>query len=365
MIKAEVVADSINPWKNRLTTLLVVMPRYILAEFNTHRMLSKNSASSRAIPFHKMLKTVEEHPFIPMAWQKEHTGMQGFEYYENEDDIEELNRRWLNGRDYAVQTAKLLSTGINDLGVTKGLVNRGLEAYMYHTVLVSGTEWMNFFHQRCPEYCIAWIKPDAKNGEEKDGYDIFKSRKDVIKANPHLKDTYTNNLHWLKMNRAMADIHMQATAEAIWDAMNESTPKQLKVDEWHIPFTDNIELSILEQQELVTYAKSITDLKLKVGTARDARTSYISIESEDLPNSVEQLIKDVKLHDEKLLPSGHWSPFEHSAKVMTEQEMFVICRHQGISYAHSKEDTIEHGMFGNFRGFIQYRKMFANENVRK
>ena len=55
-IEATVVADSINPQKDRLTSVLVTMPRIILSEMNTHRMLSKNTSSSRAIPFNKMVQ---------------------------------------------------------------------------------------------------------------------------------------------------------------------------------------------------------------------------------------------------------------------------------------------------------------------
>ena len=70
-IGARVVADSVDPRGNRLTSCLVVTPRIIIAEINTHRMLSKNTSSSRAIPFNKMLEAVETNPFIPIAWQKE------------------------------------------------------------------------------------------------------------------------------------------------------------------------------------------------------------------------------------------------------------------------------------------------------
>ena len=70
-ISAEVVADSIDPRGNRLTSVLVVMPRIIIAEINTHRMLSKNTSSSRAIPFKKMVEAVVNDPFTPIAWQKE------------------------------------------------------------------------------------------------------------------------------------------------------------------------------------------------------------------------------------------------------------------------------------------------------
>lgn len=70
-IKAKIVADSIDPRGNRLTSCLVVMPRIIIAEINTHRMLSKNTSSSRAIPFKKMVEAVQNDPFIHFAWQKE------------------------------------------------------------------------------------------------------------------------------------------------------------------------------------------------------------------------------------------------------------------------------------------------------
>ena len=71
-INAEIVADSLDPRGNRLTSLLITFPRIILAEVNTHRMLSKNTSSSRAIPLKKMIEAVENDPFIPIAWQKDH-----------------------------------------------------------------------------------------------------------------------------------------------------------------------------------------------------------------------------------------------------------------------------------------------------
>jgi thymidylate synthase ThyX len=87
MIQAKIVADSLNPQGDRLTTFIVTFPRIILAEFNTHRMFSRNSASSRAIPFDKMVKSVQENPFIPIVWQKDHKGMQGKEYLTDELSI--------------------------------------------------------------------------------------------------------------------------------------------------------------------------------------------------------------------------------------------------------------------------------------
>ena len=70
-IEAKIVADSTNLQGHRITTFLLTYPRFIHSELMTHRMFSRNSASSRAIPFEKMLKIVEEDPFISIAWQKE------------------------------------------------------------------------------------------------------------------------------------------------------------------------------------------------------------------------------------------------------------------------------------------------------
>ena len=70
-IEAKIIADSISPQNNRLTTFLVTFPRIILSEINTHRMFSRNTSSSRAIPFEKMVGAVQNDPFVPIAWQKE------------------------------------------------------------------------------------------------------------------------------------------------------------------------------------------------------------------------------------------------------------------------------------------------------
>ena len=69
-IQAVIVADSVDTRGNRITSFLLTYPRFIHSELMTHRMFSRNSASSRAIPFEKMVKMIEEDPFIPIAWQK-------------------------------------------------------------------------------------------------------------------------------------------------------------------------------------------------------------------------------------------------------------------------------------------------------
>lgn len=151
-ISAKIVADSINLYGNRITTFVLTFPRYILAEINTHRAFSRNSASSRAIPFKKMVRSIETDPFIPIAWMKEHTGMQGNEYFDDSDMdanglvpmSDRLTELWLHARDHAVINAKRL----NEKGLTKQMCNRLLEPYMWQTAIVTATEWENFLAQR-------------------------------------------------------------------------------------------------------------------------------------------------------------------------------------------------------------------------
>jgi hypothetical protein len=226
MISAKVICDSLSPQGHRITTFELVFPRFILAELNTHRMFSKNSASSRAIPFSKMVKAVQENPFIPMAWQKQHSGMQGTEYITDEKDLKFCNKAWLMARDAAIVHA----TGMNEeLEITKQLCNRLLEPFMYHKVLLTATEFDNFFELRCPQYTVN-VEGTSR---------VFKSKKDLIKVfgkQEDMTDEYFRNI-----NKGQSEIHMMQLAECMYDALNESTPKQLKAGEWHIPGINIIE----------------------------------------------------------------------------------------------------------------------------
>ena len=57
-IKARIVADSMAPNGCRITTFELEFPRIILCEWNTHRQISRNTASSRAIPVAKMIELI-------------------------------------------------------------------------------------------------------------------------------------------------------------------------------------------------------------------------------------------------------------------------------------------------------------------
>lgn len=155
--------DSISPAGVRLTTFMVTFPRFILAEVNTHRMLSRNSASSRAIPVEKRLAAVEDSPFVPEQFGRNQKGMQAGDPLP--DDKSSIARdAWLTACHAACQQARILA----GLGVHKQLANRLLEPFAWHTAIITATEWHHFFSQRChpdaqPEFRrIACMMRDAK-----------------------------------------------------------------------------------------------------------------------------------------------------------------------------------------------------------
>src|SRR5215472_1692852 len=73
---AIVIADSISPEGERLTSVQVTAHRFILAEINTHRVLSRSYRSSRAVPTVKLLEEVKTAPAMPVFWGKNEPGMQ-------------------------------------------------------------------------------------------------------------------------------------------------------------------------------------------------------------------------------------------------------------------------------------------------
>jgi thymidylate synthase ThyX len=311
MISARIIADSKNRFGNRITTFVLTFPRIVLAEFNTHRMLSKNSASSRAIPFKKMLRLVMSNPFIPIAWMKEHKGMQGTDFHVHPVKVWILKQLWLTARNFAVVAAWLLSKA----GLTKQICNRLLEPFMWHTVIATGTEWENFFALRAQD---------------------------------------------------QAEIHIQELALQMLEVYNKSEAKLLKEGEWHIPFGDQFVMEKLGEvydklyynpSLYVSFPAVIDDIKVRIATARCARVSYMNFEGKD------DYEADIKLYD-RLSSSGHFSPFEHCAKAMTEEEYIYNINgklEDGVFEIPAPKEEAE-GWCGNFRGFIQLRKTLQGEN---
>ena len=346
MIKAEIVAHSLSPQGEELISVLATFPRIILAEVNTHRMLSKNTSSSRAIPFLKMVETIETNPFIPIAWQKEHKGMQGTEYLTEERDTSMAIQKWLRTRDLVVQEAKFLNDSVK---VTKQLTNRLLEPFMWTTMLITGSKsgWENFFRLRCPNY----------------GGVGYRSKKEAIKAKAFqgIRIPLHTDLDWLKHNTGQAEIHIMDLAEKIWDAKNESTPVQLEAGQWHIPFWDKINLNFGDFFNITgkgtTNFQHIEELKVKMSVAMGARTSYTTVGEEKEINP-ETLIG---LHDKLLTwDPPHSSPFEHCARAMDETEYFEFYRGRSFLDISEGEEQCATGWCYNLKGFIPYRYLVDN-----
>lgn len=263
-----VLKDSISEAGDRLTSMEVRFYRGVLAEFNTHRAFSRNSASSRAIPVLKMIKKVLDDPYIPDYWGKYQKGMQAHEEVSNPDEKVE---QWLEGRDNAVKTAlgllygdtytdymrKYLPVevatevlevhdGLPDDAVHKQIANRVLEPYMWHTVLVTGTNWDNFF--------------DLRNHED-------------------------------------ADPAIYQIAYQMQLAYEDSLPEALDLGQWHLPLLDDNELEEIG-----------IDTAKKISAARCARVSYLT------HDGVRSYEADMALFNRLVQGKPHLSPLEHVAR---------------------------------------------------
>lgn len=257
-IYAKVIADSISPIGARLTTMEIQCHRFVLAEFNTHRRFSRNSASSRAIPFDKQLARMEELGLAyPLSWPREQSGMQGGEEFDD-DQIEKFRDIWAMGARTQIQVAEAL----HNTGVHKSVVNRILEPFMWHKIIVSSTEWKNFFDQRCSP---------------------------------------------------LAQPEIRVVAEHMQYALQNSEPKKIGWHEWHLPYVDDEDYESFEDLKNHGYDKRMMrEVPLRVSAARCARVSYLTHDGKRDPKI------DLDLFS-KLINADppHWSPLEHVAYAVT------------------------------------------------
>jgi thymidylate synthase ThyX len=206
MIEAKIILDSVTEEGHRLTTFETTFHRFILAEVNTHRVFSRNSASSRAIPVTKQIDRVVTDPAMPIKFASEQRGMQGGDEVE---ELAEAKAMWLKARDSAVSQAR----GLVQAGVHKSVTNRLLEPFMWHTAIISGTSWENFF---------------------------------ALRANP------------------LAQPEFQVLAGMMEGLYRTSEPQELGLGEWHLPYLqeDDPHMNLTEQ--------------IKISVARCARVSYLT-----------------------------------------------------------------------------------------
>jgi thymidylate synthase ThyX len=276
---AKILQDSLSPDGVRLTTMEVTFPRIVLAEFNTHRMFSRNSASSRAIPIAKMLDRVQQDPFVPIYWGKNQKGMQAAEELTPEAQARALEQ-WMLARDNAVNVVQRLQ--LPDIDLHKQIANRLLEPWLFHTVIVTATEWDNFWALRCDPM-----------------------------AQPEIK--------------RVADM-MRALYVA-------GKPSYVGLGDWHLPLVDDF-------HTLKTSGFTMAEI-VKICVGRCTRVSYLTHDGKRDPKA------DIELC-ERLLKSGHMSPFEHAARPMSRDELTWNASRPPFN--------------GNFRGWVQARKEIANED---
>lgn len=269
-IEAKVVCDSISLDGNRLTTMCLTYPRFIHSELMTHRMLSKNAASSRAITIQKVISDLEQNPALPVYWGKNQKGMQAKAELDPES-IEKCKQLWAQHRAYTIGIMKQL----DELKLHKQITNRIAETHFHMRTLVSGTDWDNLLGLRYHE--------DAQP-------------------------------------------EFLSLAKAMFEAKEESKPKLIENLQWHMPYTEGLDhdLSTLKRRSV----------------ARCCRVSYLNHD-----NSETTLEQDLELFN-RLVGSvpRHMSPLEHIATPT-------------FNYPHTYT--------ANFKGWRQYRKEFADENITK
>lgn len=180
-IKVDIVADSIAADSHdRITTFQLRYPRFIHAEFMTHRVFSRNASSSRAIPVKTLLDQIRNDPAMPIHWGKNQAGMQAREEL-NVTEQAYAEKHWKMARDSACDHAAVMDS----MGVHKQIVNRIAEPFQFINVVATTTEFENFFMLR--------RHPDAQP-----------------------------EFHEL--------------ADAMWDAMQYSMADFLEPGQWHMPY---------------------------------------------------------------------------------------------------------------------------------
>jgi thymidylate synthase ThyX len=302
LITARILADSVSPEGVRMTTFEIEYPRFILAELNTHRMLSKNSASSRAIPVKTMHQHMAENPAQPVHWGKNQPGMQAKEELTT-NDLADAKFMWQRAQQDAMHWAQQMAERV---GLHKQVANRITEPWMIMKTVISGTEWANFW----------WLRAHAD---------------------------------------AQPEIHELAVK--MFAVYNASTPQLLQPGEWHLPYVKSHRLSSGELIYLDATDTPITTEQARVISASCcAQVSYRK--SDDSYAKAEKIFR-------QLIESQpcHASPVEHQATPMepwayeTVQDDPQHLREYG--YTHM---TMDGELWsGNLRGWIQHRKLIAGE----
>jgi thymidylate synthase ThyX len=315
---AKIVADSISPEGVRLTTGEVRIQRFMLPEWNTHRTLSRNSGSNRAIPVNKTIQRILDDLAMPVSWPAEQKGMQGGEELD-EQTVTQAKANWALAAERAIEAARAMQ----ELGLHKSVINRLLEPFQWHTIVATATAWQNFFDLR--------LDTDAQ-----------------------------------------ADIRW--AAKALKAAMDESTPKLLDEGLWHLPYWDreidgdafalwaranwpseSAPLGWRHDQMRAAGYPSIFTILVRVSAARCARVSYLTHDGK------RDIGEDLRLYDQLVtnrVGTGkgvHWSPLEHVATPWAANRQVVPQLFRSIGGESVQVDTSHLPRIGNLLGWRSLR----------
>jgi thymidylate synthase ThyX len=295
VIEAKIIKDSLGPSGVRLTTFVLTYPRFIHSEVMTHRMFSRNASSSRAIPVKKQIQMVIDNPAIPLAFTKNKPGMQGGEVLTGKEHDTALGY-WLDGRDEMVKFAERFA----NLGVHKQYANRLLEPWSHITVVLTATDFDNFFALRYHE---------------------------------------------------MAQPEICQLAKQIWELYSITEPMHLKAGEWHLPFMEDetkyeLLMDDLAIKQIENYStevfENMDENAIKCSVARCARVSYLNHFGKN-----PTLAEDLQLYD-RLVGSNprHCSPAEHQAMAVGDPNVRSGNFRGWIQY----RKTIENENITKFKG---------------
>jgi hypothetical protein len=301
-ISAKVIQHSKSSYTGKeLITFEIEYPRFILAEVNTHCMLEKNSASSRAVPIKTQCELIRNNPAMPVHWGKNQAGMVA------EQELDDLTI------EYAVEGWKSAMIGavmdveyLEKLGVHKQIANRISEPWQRMKTVISGTEWANFFYLR--------NHPDAQP-------------------------------------------EFQELARVMQEAMQQSKPMELVAGEWHVPYVER-ERNIYGGA-LAYFTNGVqlspTDARI-VSASCCAQVSYRK--NDDTLEKARQVFERLNIGSSD--KPAHASPTTHQGtpiKYDTIDLMNPMYWPDGISHM-SRNGKL---WSGKFQDFIQYRKLIPNE----
>lgn len=310
---AVVVADSISSDGIRLTTFQLKYWRPLHPELMTHRVFSRNAGSSRARPSAKIIEQVRSEPWGPIHWGANQAGMQAQEEL-NELDTASAKSAWRMAAKDAADRAEQMC----EVGAHKQIVNRLLEPFTYIDVLVTATDFANWFALR--------DHPDAQP-------------------------------------------EIQELARLMKHEYEQSIPHKIHYGQWHLPYITDEDWKAAERhcqigritRDMPSYKEKLEVVR-KISVARCARVSYKAFDGNVAP-----IEKDLELFEQLLVSQPlHASPAEHQATpdhlILVEREMHLDdeggTEHLGTDYEWANPH-----LHGNLRGYQQYRKMLPNEYV--